>query len=274
MKFKLIKDSDIKIGLLDFMGEPISNYIFHKDVKKILNGAQERISIWALPLESKMVRMYGCERIWDFRDFPNIPYMPTVQLNHFELELSSLIVSLEKLSLYAIAGNSKLNPVELYFIQKSFIEAYGEMFLNNQNGDNKENTRTTIIDLTTIKKDRIKQTSLSIKKCLLFRLPGTCFAINADYAFIKDINEEKCEYNEIGISNLLNIASVEVKQFSNFDREIIKLLSKTPREIKSEYILGFLENFKNVDFDVASKAFIKNIDSEIKIGHLLYAPSL
>lgn len=273
MKLKLIKDINFRIGLIDFNGEPITEYIFHKDIKKIFGGAMERYGIWALPFEDKLVRMFGHERVWDFRDFPSTPYIPTVILNQLELELSSFIVSNEKLSLYALEQNPNLSPLNLYFLQTNFLKSFGEKFLCNPNQEDFSSSQVPkVIDLTSIDKSRIKEVNSLIKKGLYFRCPGTCFAISAEYIFIKGINEEECEYHEIRLGSLLEFALLEVKQFYSLDKEISNLLSAKPREINSELVFKFLNGQKKINYDIVGNRFDKDLDREIRIGHFLFDP--
>lgn len=275
MKLKLISDINFKIGLIDFNGESITEFIFHKDITKILGGAMERYAIWQLPFEEKMARMFGHERVWDFRDFPNMPYIPTVILNQFEIELSSFIVSIEKLSLCALEQNPNLTPLDLYFLQTNFLKSFGEKFLCNTNHvDFSSSQAPKIIDLTSIDTSRIKEVNSLIKKGSYFRCPGTCFAISAEYIFIKGLNEDECEYNEIKLVSLLECALLEVRQAYDLDTQISNLLSAKPREIKSELILTFLNRQKKVRYDILSNKLIKDLNTEIRIGYFLFNPSL
>lgn len=267
MTLKLLKNENLKLTLIDFKGQPASELIFHNNLEFVLDGLNERMSIWGLPFLDNFERKFGSEKVWDLRDFPNLDLVNTVLLNPYEFQISSLIISLEKLSIYAIKTIPKLTSTSLYLIQKDFINTFGSKFITHFSASKFAKTnKPIIIDLSEIKKENIEKVNTLIKSGKLIRLPGTIFAVEARIFGIKSKNLEKFNYIEVQINPLKEYALSEINILLTMDGLLLNFLKEKPQEIISNNVQEFLNNYLNINFDFLNNKKNKNINPNINIG--------
>jgi hypothetical protein len=274
MALKIINGINSKFGLTSFNGDSIDRFIFNNENFNLSDGLEERIALWAFPFESQVERMFGTERVFDLRDLPKSPYCSTPLLNHTEIELSSFIVALEKLSLHAIRLFPKLDPINLYLIQREFLLSVGSNLQSDLDiSDIVSYRRPLIVDLVSTSKEKIKTINLLLKTSKFFRLPGSSFMVDAESTFVKHENENDSEYCEISKIKLIDIVCSEVKHYIAVNNVFIDMLSTKPSEDESEYLLNFLEDFKNVNRNLMVKKIKDDSNGPLKIGFFLRDPT-
>lgn len=274
MALKIINGIDSKFGLTCFNGESIDRFIFNREKFNISDGLEERIAMWAFPFEGQVERMFGSERVFDLRDLPKAPCFSTPMLNHTEIELSSFIVALEKLSLYAIRIFPKLDPINLYLIQREFLLSVGSNLQSELDiSDIVSYRRPLIVDLISTNVEKIKTINLLLKTSKFFRLPGSSFIVDAESTFLKHANENDSEYCEISKRKLIDMACSEVKHYITVNKVFIDMLSTKPSEVESEYLINFLEEFKKVNRNLMVKKIQDDANSSLKIGFFLKDPT-
>lgn len=65
----------------------------------------------------------------------------------------------------------------------------------------------------------------------------------------------------------------EVKYYNDVNKIFIDMLSIKPNEVESEYLLNFLEEFKNVNRDLMVKKIQDDTNRSLKIGFFLKDPT-
>lgn len=274
MALKLIKGINSKFGLSCFNGESIDQYIFNKDNFNVSDGLEERTALWAFPLEAQVERMFGSERVFDLRDFPKSLYFSTPLLNHTEIEFSSFVVGLEKLSLYAVKLIPNIDPVTLYLIQREFLLSLGKNLQSDLDlSDIVSYRRPLIVDLISVSEEKLKTINLLIKKSNFFRLPGTCFIVDAESTYLKKANVDDSEYCELSKIKLIDIILTETKHYTSTNKVFIDMLSSKPSEDESEFLLNFLEEFRKVNRDLVIKKIQDDAGALLKIGFFLNDPT-
>lgn len=274
MALKIINGINSKFGLTSFNGDSIDRFIFNNENFNMSDGLEERIAMWAFPLVSQVERMFGSERVFDLRDLQKAPYLSTPMLNHTEIELSSFIVALEKLSLYAIRIFPKLDPINLYLIQREFLLSVGSNLQSELDiSEIVSFRRPLIVDLISTSKEKIKTINLLLKKSKFFRLPGSSFIVDAESTFLKHANENDSEYCEISKRKLIDMARSEVKYYNDVNKVFIDMLSSKPSEDESEYLINFLEEFKKVNRDLMVKKIQDDSNGPLKVGFFLRDPT-
>jgi hypothetical protein len=274
MTLRLIKGTNFKFGLSSFNGESIDQYIFNKDNFNVSDGLEERTALWAFPFESKVERMFGSESFFDLRDFPKSLYFSTPLLNHTEIEFSSFVVALEKLSLYAVKLFPKIDSITLYLIQREFLLSLGKNLQSDLDlSDIVSYRRPLIVDLISASEEKLKTINLLIKKSKFFRLPGTCFIVDAESTFLKKANVNDSEYCEITKRKLIDIILTETEHYTLANKVFIDMLSSKPSEDESEFLLNFLEEFRRVNRELVINKIQDDAVALEEIGFFLNDPT-